>query len=317
VRDVDRATIGRDDVVPGLDGRAGPHLAPSLDLPPNRQYSPLVTREKQSIISWSEPLALTTRSGTGGRRMARAFTLIELLVVIAVIAILASLLLPALAMAKDKGYNSQCQSNLRQMGMALIMYTSEWDEFFSPYDNQIAGSLPSATFWINLIKPFHGGDDGVRLCPATKISPGEQITSGWGRAKVAWGPCWGTNYGSYALNSWVHNGETDGSFSTNYWMSFRKMTNPTVIPLFGDSSWVDAWPGSGDAPPPSYWDGSQSATLPGTGGSSMGRYCVDRHWRGVNIVCADDSVKRARLNELWSKFKWHQTYTPVNVSYYP
>ena len=65
----------------------------------------------------------------GGRRPAEGFTLIELLVVIAIIGILAGLLLPALARAKDQAIRTHCKSNTRQQAVALIMYANENRDF--------------------------------------------------------------------------------------------------------------------------------------------------------------------------------------------
>lgn len=63
--------------------------------------------------------------GTGGRRRPNGFTLVELLVVIAVIAVLASLLLPALSKARNKAHSAVCKSNLHQYGLALRMYVDQ------------------------------------------------------------------------------------------------------------------------------------------------------------------------------------------------
>jgi prepilin-type N-terminal cleavage/methylation domain-containing protein/prepilin-type processing-associated H-X9-DG protein len=116
---------------------------------------------------------LKIMSNPKSRPSRKGFTLIELLVVIAIIAILAAILFPAFAKAREAARRSSCSSNMKQMGIAIMQYSQEYDEKMVPSQ---AGA-PNYEYWQYLVQPYIKSKDLFK-CPSN--SNGDKAYSGAG-----------------------------------------------------------------------------------------------------------------------------------------
>ena len=92
----------------------------------------------------------------------RGFTLIELLVVIAIIAILAAILFPAFARARENARRASCQSNLKQIGLGIMQYTQDYDERYPP----ATVTDPNVVGWAGAIQPYVKSEQ-IFQCPSS------------------------------------------------------------------------------------------------------------------------------------------------------
>lgn len=96
----------------------------------------------------------------------RGFTLIELLVVIAIIAILAAILFPVFAKAREKARQATCNSNTKQLGLAIMQYVQDYDECYPPCKRHADVSpYPYLTTIVGLLDPYLK-NKGVWTCPS-------------------------------------------------------------------------------------------------------------------------------------------------------
>ncbi|MFT3786424.1 MAG: DUF1559 domain-containing protein [Tepidisphaeraceae bacterium] len=145
------------------------------------------------------------------RRSTRsAFTLVELLVVIGIIALLVSILLPALSSAREQANSVKCKANLKQMGTALRMYIEQWKYYPGCY---APGGGSSYAVWPTRLRTMMGGGQGVFRCPSRDASVDWKVNdttapvavdadTGFGYKKGETLLLKSSSFSSYGYNDW-------------------------------------------------------------------------------------------------------------------
>jgi prepilin-type N-terminal cleavage/methylation domain-containing protein len=250
----------------------------------------------------------------------KGFTLIELLVVVAIIAILASLLLPALSLAKANAKDTQCLSNLKQLAVAHTMYLGDFNNSFEyTYDENL---------WMDTLQSYYSKVNLARVCPTASVETTRNVFSAQYSLGAAdqmwkWYPFQTNFMGSYGFNGWLYSGNYSVSgliigASDNWKFTSEASVSQTAnTPLFCDEIWVDGWPLETEGPAKNLYDGSES--------TFMGRYTVARHHinapgsapqsitsssqltGGVEMVFFDGHATAEPLRNFWNLY-WHNNW---------
>ncbi|MBE6370160.1 MAG: DUF1559 domain-containing protein [Lentisphaerae bacterium] len=193
-------------------------------------------------VTQKENLTMTTlhkvRRGASFLRRNQHFTLIELLVVIAIIAILAAMLLPALSAARSSARTANCRSNIRQLGLALLLYTEDNKEYCAPgyindYQHMWCGSWDGKKFAPRGgIMDYMPENAAIKECPELAEALDENDTYNKGN-------------GGYGYNVY-YVGDTFGNMGSlpNLPAALSAIANPAETAAFGDSILFQSWSGN-------------------------------------------------------------------------
>lgn len=229
------------------------------------------------------------------RRAISGFTLIELLVVIAIISILAAILFPVFARARENARRSSCMSNLKQAGLALLQYVQDYDERI-PFVSQtgVTETPPDGYtwytannwYWQQTIYPYYKTTQ-VFNCPSATILP--SLATAPGGRPAPW-------RGHYGANSLALRLPRDPANNPRQPLSLAAVASPASLYVFLDAGQYYVSPANvlNPAGARSYVPGAALAGLTCTGAYDGGlqRDCENgRHFDGINMAFADGHVK--------------------------
>jgi prepilin-type N-terminal cleavage/methylation domain-containing protein/prepilin-type processing-associated H-X9-DG protein len=235
---------------------------------------------------------------------ASAFTLIELLVVIAIISILAAILFPVFAQAREKARQTSCLSNLKQIGLAVLQYNQDYDETLPQAEFVTSGLInrPRNDKWMDVLQP-HLKNAMVFHCASDPLDGGNFVYDK--NAAYVYPPAdrplaYGTfPYGSYAYNNTYQNGNDPFSAPSGRALADLGVPADTVLlaEVQGNGGYGDIWwYGTGDDPvAPQLRHGNRilaNNNNPFYGG------VVERHARLTNVLWCDGHAKAHKLEYL-------------------
>ncbi len=210
----------------------------------------------------------------------RGFTLIELLVVIAIIAILAAILFPVFARAREKARQSSCLSNLKQLGLAAMMYAQDYDEQMVHYYRYMPSGSDNLYWWGDVLQPYIKNYQ-VLECPSGSWSYGSRRPLGLPNPLVC----------SYALPN-IHTRDDGTSVPRISSNSLAIIEAPAETILLVDSTTAEIYVGGS---PDFTIAGPNGVTDLGTG--NVVRVAL-RHNDGFNAAFCDGHAKWLRQSTM-------------------
>ncbi len=231
----------------------------------------------------------------------KAFTLIELLVVIAIIALLLSIIMPALRAVKEKAKATICKTNLHQWGLCYQLYANDYEQKFPVYESG------SYTFMESL-RDYSDSIDKMRLCPSANKSSQNNPTGYNGGLFGSTKTAWDVGDAPWMLlgDNWTQGSYCENQFIRTDWKSFNTTKNLSVVPLLGEGRWYEANPEHD--PIPSKPDPLTESNFFNIGNwRSIRSLMMRRHGDGINVLTADTSINQSSVEDLWN-FKWSKVF---------